>query len=319
VPRNGVELFRRDGQQPLLSPDKWPYPVNAVFNPGATIVDGETVLLVRVEDRQGRSHITVARSADGLRDWRIDGSPLIGVTDDRSGSWGAEDPRITKLEEQGVWLIAYTAYGPGGPSVALAVTQDFRSVERIGVVMPPEDKNAALLSRHINGEFVLLHRPTAHQSGRADVWLSRSLDLRSWTAPEPVLRARPSVYWDSVRVGIGPPPLETEHGWLCLYHGVKGMVGGPVYRIGLALLDLENPAIVRHRSEDWVMAPTAPYERVGDVANTIFPTGLVIDPASGRLRVYYGAADSVVASATADLTEVLEYVRGCPPPAADHA
>jgi len=213
----------RHPANPVLTATDWPYPVNSVFNPGAALVDGETVLLCRVEDRRGMSHLTVARSADGIGGWRIDTEPLIvGNPADDTERWGVEDPRITRVEELGGWLIAYTAVGSAGPCVALSVTQDFRTAERVGVVMPPEDKNAAMLSRHVGGEYVLFHRPVSRTSGRADVWLSRSHDLRSWTSPEPVLAARPGVWWDSARVGMGPPPLETPHGWLGFYHGVNG-------------------------------------------------------------------------------------------------
>jgi predicted GH43/DUF377 family glycosyl hydrolase len=310
-----ADLFVRAPTNPVLTPADWPYPVNAVFNPGAALVDGQTVLLARVEDRRGISHLTAARSHDGLNGWKVDAVPLIGADPaDRASCWGVEDPRVTRIDEMDSWIISYTAYGPGGPCVALAITQDFRQVEHIGIAMPPEDKNASLLSRHIDGQFILFHRPSSHQTGRADIWLSRSTDLRSWTTPEPVLRARPSIWWDSVRVGIGPPPLDTPHGWLCVYHGVKQMVGAPIYRAGLVLLDRDNPTEVLHRSEEWVLGPQTEYERVGDVPNTVFPTGLIHDPATDELRVYYGAADTVIAVARAPLSTVLDYVLSCPAP-----
>jgi len=314
--RSGGELLVRSPDNPLLCAADWPYPVNAVFNPGAALVDGQTVLLCRVEDRRGLSHLTVARSTDGVTGWRIEPKPLI--TPDVYGEisrFGVEDPRITRMDQLGAWLIVYTAYGPAGPCVALAVTEDFRSVEHIGVAMPPEDKNAALLSRPIDGRFVLFHRPTSPMSGRADVWLSRSVDLRSWTAPEPVLAARPGAWWDSVRVGLGPPPLETPHGWLAVYHGVKQMAtGAAVYRAGLVLLDRDDPVRVLRRTDDWLLAPETGYERVGDAPNVVFPTGIVHDPRDDLVRVYYGAADTFVGLATAPYPDLLEFVLACPVP-----
>jgi predicted GH43/DUF377 family glycosyl hydrolase len=310
-----AELFARSAANPLLSADDWPYPVNTVFNPGAAVMDGETILVCRVEDRRGVSHLAVARSPDGLTRWRVAPEPLIaGDPADRTSRWGVEDPRVTRIDELGGWVIAYTAYGPEGPCVGLAVTQNFVAAEHIGIVMPPEDKNASLLARHLNGQFILFHRPASHMSGRADVWLSRSADLRSWTATEPVLGSRPGIWWDSTRIGMGPPPVETPRGWLGVYHGVRHMVGGPVYRVGLVLLDLENPARVLRRSDEWVLAPKAAYEQNGDVPNVVFPTGLLHDPDTDQLRLYYGAADSVVAVATARLAEVLDYLDSCPSP-----
>jgi predicted GH43/DUF377 family glycosyl hydrolase len=310
------ELFTRSAANPLLTAADWPYPVNAVFNPGAALVDGDTVLLCRVEDRRGVSHLTVARSADGVTGWRISPEPLLGPDDHgRASCWGVEDPRITRVDELGAWLIAYTAYGPEGPCVCLAVTGDFRRVELIGVAMPPEDKNAALLPHHIDGQFVLFHRPASPISGRADVWLSRSVDLRSWTTPEPVLRAREGAWWDTVRIGMGPPPVPTPHGWLGVYHGVKQMAtGGGIYRVGLVLLDSAEPARVLRRADDWVLGPVHPYERVGDAPNVVFPTGLLHDPQRDQLRLYYGAADSAIGLATASYEHVLAYVLSCPAP-----
>jgi predicted GH43/DUF377 family glycosyl hydrolase len=308
-----VELFHRHPGNPILSAADFPYPMNSVFNPGAALHEGETVLVSRVEDRRGISHLTVARSGNGRTGWRVEPKPLISDDPtDPTLCWGAEDPRITRIPELGGYAITYTAYGPSGPSVALAVTTDFRSIEPYGVIMPPEDKNASLLPRKIDGRYVLFHRPVSMLSHRADVWLSRSADLRSWTASEPVLQSRSGPWWDATRIGLGPPPIETEHGWLAVYHGVKQMVSTAIYRVGLMLLDLNDPTKVLRRTPGWVLGPEAPYERIGDVPNVVFPTGLVHDEESGELRLYYGAADSTVAVATARYDEVVDYVVNLP-------
>jgi predicted GH43/DUF377 family glycosyl hydrolase len=306
--RRATELFARCPANPLLTAADWPYPVTAVFNPAAAVVDDETVLLCRVEDRYGSSHLAVARSRNGVRDWRVDGTPLI------SGDpvWGVENPRTTWVSELGCWIIAYTVCSPQGPYVALASTRDFRTVDLIGPAVPPDDKDACLLSRHVEGQFVLLHRPYVPKTGRADVWLSRSVDLRSWSAPQQVLAARPGMAWDSWRVGMGPPPIETPAGWVGIYHGVKQLAHGPVYRAGLVLLDHDQPQRVLRRSRDWVLAPTAPYERTGDVPNVVFPTGVALDPGTDELRLYYGAADTTVAMASARLSDVIDYLLECP-------
>jgi beta-1,2-mannobiose phosphorylase / 1,2-beta-oligomannan phosphorylase len=313
------ELFQRNPANPLLTAADWPYPVNTVFNPGATRVGEETVLLVRVEDRRGISHLTVARSADGVSGWRVDSEPLLADDPhDHTSMWGAEDARITRVDEMDGWIILYTAYGPQGPCVAMALTQDFRTTKRFGVVMSPEDKNASMLPRRVDGKWIMFHRPASRISGRADVWLSRSSDMNSWSAPEPVFGARSGAWWDAVRVGIGPAPLETEHGWLGIYHGVKDTVSGVIYRMGLVLLDLDNPAHVIRRSDEWLLGPAEPYEMIGDVGNVVFPTGLVHDPESNQVRIYYGAADTSVAMASADLDDVMAYLLNCPQPGEGH-
>lgn len=308
------ELFRRHPGNPILSAEDWPYPVNSVFNPGAATDDTETVLLARVEDLRGISHLTAARSANGVDGWVIDAEPLLAPEFEvESEQWGFEDPRVVWVGELERWVITCTAYGPAGPAVYLATTADFTSVERQGIVRQAEDKNAALLPYRIDGRWILLHRPKTEFGGaRGEILLSRSPDLTSWSAPEQVLQPRAGAWWDSLRIGLGPPPLRTEHGWLLIYHGVKDTVAGEVYRVGLALLDLDEPTRVLRRLPTWVLAPLALYERTGDVPNVIFPCGLVHDVARGEIRLYYGAADSSICLAIAQLDELLETVLAAP-------
>jgi predicted GH43/DUF377 family glycosyl hydrolase len=309
-----AELFRRHAGNPILTAADWPYPVNAVFNPAAAAVDGQTVLLARVEDRRGISHLAVARSGNGIDGWAIDPEPLLAPDDAiASEQWGFEDPRTVWVDELDRWVITCTAYGPAGPAVFLATTEDFCSVERYGIVRHPEDKNAALLPHRIDGRWVLLHRPKTQFGGaHGEIVLSRSDDLVSWSAPEQVLQPRAGAWWDSLRIGLGPPLLRTEHGWLLVYHGVKETVGGEIYRVGLALIDLDEPTRILRRLPDWVLAPLAPYERTGDVPNVIFPCGLLQDPATDEVRLYYGAADSSICLATARLDDLLDAVLAAP-------
>lgn len=308
------ELFQRAPSNPILTADDWPYPVNAVFNAAATVVGDETVLLARVEDRCGISQLTVARSANGIDGWSVQPEPLLAPAPGTpSEQWGFEDPRVVWIEELDRFVITCTAYGPPGPAVYLAATEDFQTVERHGIVRQPEDKNAALLPHRIDGRWVLFHRPKTEFGGaRGEIFLSRSADLISWSTPEPVLQPRAGGWWDSLRIGLGPPPLRTEHGWLIVYHGAKETVSGDIYRVGLALLDLREPTRVLRRLPSWVLAPTAPYERSGDVPNVVFPCGLVHDPRSGELRLYYGAADTSICLATAQLDAVLDAVLAAP-------
>lgn len=308
------ELFERHDGNPILTARDWPGHVNAVFNPAAAQVDGETVLLARVEDRRGISHLAVARSANGVDGWTVDTNPLLAPHEETpSEQWGFEDARVVWLDELQRWAITCTAYGPAGPGVFLATTEDFLTVERHGIVRHPEDKNAALLSHRIDGQWVLFHRPKSHAGGgHSEILLSRSADLVSWTAPEQVLAPRAGAWWDSLRIGIGPPPLWTEHGWLLIYHGVKETVGGEIYRIGLALLDLHEPTRVLHRHSSWILAPHERYERTGDVPNVVFPCGLVHDRATDEVRLYYGAADTSICLATARLADLIDALLAAP-------
>jgi predicted GH43/DUF377 family glycosyl hydrolase len=308
------QLFHRHPANPILTAADWPQAVNVVFNPAAVEVGGETVLLARVEARTGLSHLQVARSANGVDGWQVAPEPLLAARNGHEDEqWGFEDARVVWVEELGRFVITCTAYGPAGPAVFLATTGDFRSVERIGVVVAPEDKNAALLPERVGGNWILFHRPTSgFATSSPGISLSRSSDLRTWSPPEVVMQPREGAWWDSLRIGIGPPLIKTEHGWLLVYHGVKETVGGAIYRLGLVLLDLEEPTTVLRRTSSWVLSPSEPYERQGDVPNAVFPCGLVHDTRSGELRLYYGAADTTICLASASFDEVLATVLDAP-------
>jgi predicted GH43/DUF377 family glycosyl hydrolase len=311
---DGDQLFTRHPANPILRVEDLPYAANSVLNPGAALVDGDIVLLLRVEDLRGISHLQVARSVNGATDWRFDKEPLLKpVPAHPEEVWGCEDPRTIWLPERNEWAITYTAYSDLGPLVSMAMTNDFREVRRFGPVMPPEDKDAALFPRRFNGRWAMIHRPAPTRGG-AHMWISYSPDLRHWGDHTLLVEARKGAWWDADKIGLGPPPLETPEGWLVMYHGAHMTSSGPIYRVGFVLLDLENPELVLHRSDNWVMAPTAPYERVGDVSKVVFPNGWVVNEATGVLSLYYGAADSVVALATANLADVLAHVLSTPPP-----
>lgn len=303
-------LFTRHEANPILRAADMPYPVNTVFNPAAAIVDGETLLLLRVEDMRGLSHLTVARSRDGVGDWRIDPQPTFVADPEHypEEMWGIEDPRITYLEEHEHWAIAYTAFSVGGPLVSLATTKDFKTFKRLGPVMPPEDKDAALFPRRFKGRWAMLHRPMpSSPSVGAHIWLSWSPDLKHWGDHHILIRARRGGWWDANKIGLSPPPLQTDEGWLLLYHGVRMTASGAIYRLGLALLDLEDPTKVIYRADEWVFEPEADYERFGDVDKVVFPCGWLI--VGGEVRIYYGAADSRIALATARLKDLMDWLK----------
>lgn len=309
LPDRYPPLFRRYAGNPILKASDWPYPAHTVFNAGATrLADGTTLLLCRVEDRTGLSHLCAARSVDGMTGWVIDQKPTL-LSDPESHPeelWGVEDPRITFVKDIGKYAIAYTAFGKGGPGVSLALTKDFVTFERCGLVMQPDDKDAALLPRRIGGMYALVHRPIA-DSG-AHVWISYSPDLRSWGGHRMMLRARRGGWWDANKVGLSPPLIETEQGWLMLYHGVRSTASGALYRLGLALFDLDEPDKLLLRGDEWVFGPEAPYETHGDVGNVAFPCGYTIADDGDTIRVYYGAADTCLAMATGSIRELLAWL-----------
>lgn len=308
--------FRRYAGNPIITAGDLPYPANSVFNAGAALVDGETLLLMRVEDRRGLSHLTVARSKDGRADWRIDPAPTLPADPDGYPEelWGIEDPRITWVEDLDLYVVAYTAYSAGGPLVSLATTRDFATFNRLGPMMPPEDKDAAVFPVRFEGRYAMVHRPSPSIPGiGAHIWLSYSPDLKHWGDHHVLLAARNGGWWDANKIGLSPPPLLTDEGWLLLYHGVRHTIAGGIYRLGLALLNAKDPRQVLRRADEWVFGPEEAYERQGDVADVVFPCGWVLE--GDELRLYYGAADSCMALATARVSEVLDWLRRYSSPA----
>ena len=301
------EIFKRSTYNPIITFHCMPYLCQAVFNPGATMVGDETLLLLRVEDLEGKSHLTVARSDDGETNWRIEYDPLISPNDNASlyEEYGCEDPRVTYLDDLKKWIIAYTSYSGFGAGVSLALTADFKSVERLGLVLAPSNKDAAVFPRKINGKYWMLQRPEA--GSMQHIWVTESTDLVHWGRPWCILMERGGPMWDGYKVGANTPPVETKDGWLILYHGVKQFASGPTYRVGAALMDLEDPRKMIARLPYWVLGPHAHYEATGAVPNCVFPCGHTV--IGDEMRVYYGAADTSVCLASASITELLDALK----------
>lgn len=304
--RFGRDVVERWYKNPIITLENVPFPCNTVFNAGATKFGDEYILLMRVEDLAGRSVLALARSDDGYH-FSVDPVPAMEPSKEEPyrsyERRGIEDPRITYLE--GTYYIMYTAYSRYGARLALAKTSDFKNFERIGLISQPENKDGCLFPRKINGRYVRLDRPFG--GGTGNMWVSYSDDLLHWGDSEVVMTTRAG-FWDSDRIGACAPPIETEHGWLEIYHGVKNTAAGPLYRMGAVLLDLENPAKVLCRSAVPILTPREYYERVGDVGNVVFSCGAILED-EGRLRIYYGAADTCICLGFANVGDLIDRCR----------
>jgi len=305
------ELFVKSDNNPILTSADWPYRVDHVFNPAATMYDGQTVLLVRAEDRRGFSHLSMAKSKDGVTNWKVDQQPTLEA-DPTNNEYkkGLEDPRIIWLEEIKEYIIACVSFRaekintPCG--ISLIGTKDFHKFRRISKPLDPENKNASLFPRKIKGLFALLHRPVI--DGRSYIAVSFSEDLVYWKE-EVMLFSTRRWYWDSDKIGLACPPIETKKGWLIIYHGSCGKANRLIYRVGLALLDLETLKLIR-RSPEWVLRPEKDYE--GHEDGIVFPCGYILDEKTKELRVYYGTNDSKVGLAISNLDEVISFIMKCP-------
>ncbi len=303
-------LLHRHAGNPILTAEQWPYPANSVFNPAATrLPDGTTALLCRVEGKNGHSHLCLATSQNGIDGWQIDAQPTLtaDVSNHPEEIWGIEDPRITRLDEIGKYAVTFTAYSQSGPCVSLALTDDLRSYERLGVVLPSDNKDAALLPRKIKGRWALVHRPSTPMG--ANMWIAYSEDLVHWGNHRVIMRARLGGWWDAGKIGLATAPIETAQGWLVIYHGTRVTASGSLYRLGLALFDGNDPERLLLRGDDWILAPDEPYERIGDVGGVVFACGHTVANDGETLNIYYGAADSCIALATGRIPEMLDWLR----------
>jgi predicted GH43/DUF377 family glycosyl hydrolase len=252
--------------------------------------------------------LCAARSKDGINDWQIDAQPTFAPDPNAFAQelWGIEDSRITYLAELEQYAVVYTAYSHAGPTVGLALTKDFHKFDRYGVITQPIDKDAALLPRRINGRWALIHRPEGLLG--THMWVSYSNDLQHWGTPRLMLRARRGGWWDANKIGLATPPIETPQGWLVIYHGVKKTAAGSIYRLGLALFELETPEHCLQRGDEWIFGPEQGYERRGDVDNVVFPCGYTLTDGGDTVNLYYGAADTSIAVATGSVKSMLRWL-----------
>ncbi len=292
-----MKLRRYEGN-PILKPkpeNDWES--EDVFNPAVVYDEGLFHLLYRGVGRDGISRIGYAVSMDGFNFFRFD-KPVFTpklILEPR----GCEDPRVVKLESR--YYMTYTAYSERGIRVGLAVSDNFISWERYEAWWPEMDnKDAVLFPEKIGGKYVLLHRPT-REGERMGIWIAYSNDLTEWYGEREIMApSEEEGSWESEKIGAGAPPIKTEKGWLLLYHGVDE---DKVYRLGAAMLSLEEPEKILFRHPDPILEPEADYEIRGEVPNVVFTCGAC--EVRDKYYVYYGGADSVVCVATVDKEEML--------------
>jgi predicted GH43/DUF377 family glycosyl hydrolase len=290
---------RWDGN-PVISIQELPFQANDIHNAGAVKHKGQYILLVTIENLRGDCAIYLARSRHGRR-FEIDEKPFLEAAAEepfaKYESHGVRDPRITHFD--GFYYIVYLAQSEHGVRLALAKTKDFRTVKRVALISEPDTKNGMLFPRKIGGRYARLERPAEGFS----IWISYSADLIHWGGWEQVMTPRGG-FWDSHRIGASVPPMETDRGWLLIYYGERELAGGPLFRLGAAFLDRDNPAEVIGRSNIPVLAPQERYERIGDVENLVFSCGAVLSDDGSQLEIYYGAANSCICLGTVAVAEL---------------
>ena len=277
-----------------------------VFNSAVVPWEDGYIGVFRAETINGRPHLHLGYSKDALN-WKIEEN-AIDFVDENGESFKpnyAYDPRLVKVEDT-YYIIWCTDFH--GAALGIAKTKDFKTFVRLENPFLPFNRNGVLFPRKINDKFLLLSRPS--DSGHTpfgDIFLSESKDLVYWGRHRHVMSKGGNGWWQSVKIGGGPAPIETNVGWLLFYHGVTGTCNGYVYSMGSVILDKEEPSKVLYRSANHILTPEVWYEERGFVDNVVFPCATLHDSKTGRIAIYYGAADTYVGVAFTTVEEIVKY------------
>ena len=263
------------------------------LDPDVKLRDTRSVVYKGREYLSTISHIRIARSKDGLH-FTVDEKPLI-LPVDETEEYGVEDARVTFIDDK--YYITYTAVSQDSWATALAVTEDFKSVERKGLVFYPENKDVVIFPEKVGGKYMALHRPNNSGFGKPSIWYAESPDMVHWGNHRCILRPRDTKW---VRVGAGTPPIKTTEGWLVIAHGMDDK---SAYSLFCVLLDLEEPRRVVRCADAPLLTPTEPYETDGFFGNVVFSNGMI--EKDGKILVYYGAADESSCVAITDIDGLL--------------
>lgn len=283
---------------------------NSVFNSAVVPFRGGFAGVFRCDSRSISMDLFAGRSQDGLH-WEIDDEPILltGADGEIAAKEYRYDARITPME--GKYYITW-CNGYHGPTIGVAWTEDFKTFHQLENAFLPFNRNGVLFPRKIGGLYMMMSRPSDNgHTPFGDIYVSQSPDLEFWGRHRYMMgtiKGNDSA-WQSTKIGPGPSPIETDEGWLLIYHGVITTCNGFVYRMGAALLDLDEPWKVKYRSKDYLMAPWELYECVGDVPNVVFPCAALTDSATGRIAIYYGCADTVTGIAFTTVDELLHFVK----------
>lgn len=281
---------------------------NSVFNSAVVPFGDGFAGVFRCDSRSVSMDLFVGFSQDGIS-WNIqdepisfEGDPVVTAREYRY------DPRVCYMD--GKYYITW-CNGYHGPTIGVGYTYDFKTFYQLENAFLPYNRNGVLFPRKIGGNFAMVSRPsdTGH-TPFGDIFYSESPDLCYWGKHRFLFGTANG--WQSKKVGPGPTPIETDEGWLMIYHGVLNSCNGFVYRFGVALLDIDRPWIVKERGSFYVFGPEVDYELTGDVPNVTFPCATLTDPETGRITIYYGAADTVTGLAFTTVDELLSYMRQYP-------
>ncbi len=281
--------------------------VARIFNSACAPWKNGFIAVFRGEQTNGVPHIYLGKSRDGIH-WDID-PEKVPFTDEKGNPFMphyAYDPRLVQVDDVYYIMWCQDFYGA---SIGMAATRDFKTFTRLENPFIPFNRNAVLFPRKVHGNYLLLSRPS--DSGHTpfgDIWLSRSPDMKFWGMHRHVMSAGPA-WWEGVKIGSGAAPIETSEGWLLFYHGASSTCNGLVYSFGAAILDADEPSRVKYRCENFLLTPEEWYEERGFVPNVCFPCAALTDKDTGRIAIYYGAADTYLGLAFTEIDLLVDYIR----------
>lgn len=279
---------------------------NSIFNSAVVPFGDGFAGVFRCDDTARNMKIHSGKSKDGIN-WSIDAEPISFICDnpDIARFVYGYDPRVCFIEDRYyvTWCNWYH-----GPTIGVAYTYDFEKYYQLENAYLPFNRNGVMFPRKINDKYAMFSRPSDNgHTPFGDIFYSESPDMIHWGCHRHVMGTRGG--WQSTKVGAGPIPIETSEGWLVIYHGVLTSCNGFVYSMGVALLDLNEPWKVIHRAEPYILSPQTLYECVGDVPNVVFPCAALCDAPTGRLAIYYGAADTVTALAFSNVDDLVDFAK----------
>ncbi len=304
-PANCSDVVWRYEKNPVIPRDLIPC-ANSIFN-SAVVPFGEGFAGVfRVDNKAREMRLHVGFSEDGVN-WQLKEEELRFTCEDQEiGRFVyGYDPRVVWVEDR--YYVTW-CNGYHGPTIGVAYTYDFVTFHQLENAYLPFNRNGVMFPRKINNKFAMLSRPSDNgHTPFGDIFYSVSPDMTHWGCHRHVMR--PLGGWQSTKIGAGPIPIETKEGWLLIYHGVLTSCNGFVYSTGAALLDRDEPWKVLYRTRPYILAPLREYECVGDVPNVVFPCAALADAATGRIAIYYGAADTVTGLAFTEVDPLIEFIK----------
>jgi beta-1,4-mannooligosaccharide/beta-1,4-mannosyl-N-acetylglucosamine phosphorylase len=303
-PVGNQDVVWRYAHNPIIPKDLLPTS-NSIFNSAVVPFGGAYAGVFRCDDRRREMNIHAGQSQDGIH-WQLEPHPIVfqGAPDVTRLEY-RYDPRVCWIDDR--YYVSW-CNGYHGPTIGIGYTYDFKTFYQLENALLPYNRNGVLFPRRIHGRYAMLSRPSDRgHTPFGDMFYSESPDMEYWGHHRFVMQ--PKGGWQSTKIGAGPTPIETSEGWLLFYHGVLTSCNGFVYSFGAALLDLDQPWRVLYRTAPYLLGPSEIYERVGDTANVVFPCAALCDAPSGRIAIYYGAADTVTGLAFTRIDELVDFIK----------